>query len=306
MSNQRSKGIVGIFILITVLFLIFLIFAFYTVGTLKDSQGLSDTLNAKNAPIAVVEVEGVIMEAKKTIEKLIKAEEDKKVKAIIVRVNSPGGAVGPTQEIYEEIRRIDKEKPVYASFGTVAASGGYYIGAACRKIFSPAGALTGSIGVIMNFTNLEKLYEWAKIEPQTIKAGKYKDIGSPSRPMTKEERLLLTEMTEDVHEQFIMDIFKVREQKIVDGIEGLRKYAQGQIYSGQGAKERGLVDEIAGLWQAGRLIHQELDLKEEFGFKFIKLKKDSQIMEILGGLEETVQDLGYFIKADSVPLLLHK
>ena len=124
--------------------------------------------------------------------------------------------------------------------------------------------------------------------------------------MTKEERLLLTEMTEDVHEQFIMDIFKVREQKIVDGIEGLRKYAQGQIYSGQGAKERGLVDEIAGLWQAGRLIHQELDLKEEFGFKFIKLKKDSQIMEILGGLEETVQDLGYFIKADSVPLLLHK
>lgn len=306
MSNQRSKGIVGIFILITVLFLIFLIFAFYTVSTLKDSQGLSESLNAKNAPIAVVEVEGVIMESRKTVEKLIKAEKDDKIKAIIVRVNSPGGAVGPTQEIYEEIRRIDKEKPVYASFGTVAASGGYYIGAACRKIYSPAGALTGSIGVIMNFTNLEKLYEWAKIKPEVIKAGKYKDIGSPNRSMTKEERLLLTELIEDTHEQFIMDIFKVREQKLVEGIEGLRKYAQGQIFSGQGAKERGLVDEIAGLWQAGRLIHQELELKEEFGFKFIKLKKESQIMEILGGLEESVQDLGYFLKADSVPLLLHK
>ena len=109
MSNQRSKGIVGIFILITVLFLVFLIFAFYTVGTLKDSQGLSETLNAKNAPIAVVEVDGVIMDAKKTVDKLLKAEKDKKIKAIIVRVNSPGGAVGPTQEIYEEIRRIDKE-----------------------------------------------------------------------------------------------------------------------------------------------------------------------------------------------------
>tara|TARA_Y100000768_G_scaffold388778_1_gene387090 strand:- start:13863 stop:14783 length:921 start_codon:yes stop_codon:yes gene_type:complete len=305
-SNQRSKGIVGIFILITVLFLIFLIFAFYTVSTLKDSQGLSESLNAKNAPIAVIEVEGVIMESRKTVEKLIKAEKDDKIKAIIVRVNSPGGAVGPTQEIYEEIRRIDKEKPVYASFGTVAASGGYYIGAACRKIYSPAGALTGSIGVIMNFTNLEKLYEWAKIKPEVIKAGKYKDIGSPARSMTKEERLLLTELIEDTHEQFIMDIFKVREQKLVEGIEGLRKYAQGQIFSGQGAKERGLVDEIAGLWQAGRLIHQELELKEEFGFKFIKLKKESQLMEILGGLEESVQDLGYFLKADSVPLLLHK
>lgn len=273
---------------------------------MKDSQGLTESLNAKNAPIAVVEVEGVIMESRKTIEKLLKAEKDDKIKAIIMRVNSPGGAVGPTQEIYEEIRRIDKEKPVYASFGTVAASGGYYIGAACRKIYSPAGALTGSIGVIMNFTNLEKLYEWAKIKPETIKAGKYKDIGNPARSMTKEERLLLTELIEDTHEQFIMDIFKVREQKIVDGIEGLRKYAQGQIFSGQGAKERGLVDEIAGLWQAGRLIHQELDLKEEFSFKFIKLKKESQLMEILGGLEESVQDLGYFLKADSVPLLLHK
>lgn len=306
MSNQRSKGIVGIFILITVLFLIFLIFAFYTVSTLKNNQDLTDSFSKKNAPIAVVEIEGVIMDAKKTVKKLLIAEKDKKIKAIVVRVNSPGGAVGPTQEIYEEIRRIDKEKPVYASFGTVAASGGYYIGAACRKIFSPAGAMTGSIGVIMNFMNLEKLYQWAKIKPQVIKAGKYKDIGSQARQMTNEEKLLLKEMTENVHDQFIMDIFKVREQKIVDGIEGLRRYAQGQIFSGQGAKERGLVDEIAGLWEAGRRIHQELDLKQEFGFRFIKLKKDSQLMEILGGIEESVQDIGYFIKGQSVPLLMYK
>lgn len=306
MSNQRSKGIVGIFILITVLFLIFLIFAFYTVSTLKNSQSLGDSLSSKNAAIAVVEVEGTIMDAKKTIRKLLKAEEDKKIKAIIVRVNSPGGAVGPTQEIYEEIRRIDKDKPVYASFGTVAASGGYYIGAACRKIYSPAGAMTGSIGVIMNFMNLERLYEWAKVKPETIKSGKYKDIGNAARQMTREERLLLTEMTENVHDQFIMDIFKVREQKIVDGIEGLRRYAQGQIFSGQGAKERGLVDEIAGLWQAGRMIHEELDLKGEFGLKFIKLKKEPKLMEILGGIEESVEDIGYFIKGQSVPLLLHR
>lgn len=306
MANQRSKGIVGIFILITVLFLLFLIFAFYTVSTLKDTQSFGAGMSQRNAQIAVVEVEGVIMDAKKTIKKLMKAEKDKKIKAIILRVNSPGGAVGPTQEIYEEIRRIDKDKPVYASFGTVAASGGYYIGAACRKIFSPAGAMTGSIGVIMNFMNLEKLYEWAKVKPEIVKSGKYKDIGNAARKMTKEERLLLTEMTESVHDQFIMDIFKVREQKIVDGLEGLRKYAQGQIFSGQGAKERGLVDEIAGLWQAGRVIHDELGLKGEFALKFVKLKKESQIMEILGGIEESVSDIGYFLKASSVPLLIHQ
>lgn len=303
-SNNRSKGIVGIFVLITVLFIIFLIFAFHTVTTIKSGSSMGDSLNSENAPIAVVEVDGVIMDSRKTVQKLLKAEKDKSVKAIIVRVNSPGGAVGPTQEIYEEIRRIDKEIPVYASFGTVAASGGYYIGAACRKIFSNAGAMTGSIGVIMNFMDLSKVYDFAKVKPEVIKAGKYKDIGNTARAMTLEERHLLTEMTANVHEQFIMDIYKVREKKIVDGLEGLRRYAQGQIYSGSGAKERGLVDEIAGLWESGRRIHKELELKGEFDLKFIKIKKDFSLSEVLGGIEQSVQDLNFKIKNNNIPLFL--
>ncbi len=306
MSNQRSKGIVGIFILITLLFVIFLIFAFYTVSSLKNSDAVKDSLSGKKGPIAVVEVEGVIMDSQKTIKKLLKAEEDKSIKAIIVRVNSPGGAVGPTQEIYEEIRRIDKDKPVYASFGTVAASGGYYIGAACRKIYSNAGAMTGSIGVIMNFMDLSKVYEWAKVRPEIIKAGKYKDIGNSARQMTNEEKSLLNEMILNVHEQFITDIYKVREKKIVKGLEGLREYAQGQIFSGQGAKDRGLVDEIAGLWQAGRQIHEELKLKQKFGLKFIKLKKDFKFTDMIEGIEETAKDLNFAVRNHSVPLLLHR
>lgn len=308
MSNQRSKGIAGIFILITVLFVIFLIFAFYTIGTLKNSDSLVQSEAGKNGAIGVVEVNGVIMDSQATVKKLLKAEEDKKIKAIIVRVNSPGGAVGPTQEIYEEIRRIDKDvKPVYASFGTVAASGGYYIGAACRKIYANAGAMTGSIGVIMNFMNLSKLYEWAKVKAEVIKAGKYKDIGNMARDMTLEEQNLLTEMTENVHEQFIMDIYKVREQKIVGGLDGLRKYAQGQIFSGQGAKERGLVDEIAGLWQAGRHINKELGLKpEDFGLKFIELKKDFKISDVFSELQETVEDFKFNVRGYSLPLFLHQ
>lgn len=306
MSENRSRGIVGIFILIGVLFFIFLIFAFYTISNLKSSTQLDDGKDSKDKPIAVVEVAGTIMQAKPTIEKLLKAEKDKKIKAIIVRVNSPGGAVGPTQEIYEEIRRIDKDsKPVYASFGAVAASGGYYIGAACRKIFTNSGALTGSIGVIMNFMDLSKAYEWAKVRPDIIKAGKYKDIGSAARPMTDEERLLMNEMIENVHEQFIMDIYKVREKKLKGGLNGLREYAQGQIFSGQGAMERGLVDGIAGLWEAGRQVHKELNIEEKFGFKFIKLKKKLSFMEIVEGIEETVQDFRYGVMNNRIPLLIY-
>ena len=306
MANDRSKGIVGIFILITVLFLIFIIFAFYTVSNLKYTakMGEDGILSSENAPIAVVEVEGVIMDSTKAVKKLMMAEKDKNIKAIIVRVNSPGGAVGPTQEIYEEIRRIDAIKPVYASFGTVAASGGYYIGAAARKIYSPAGAMTGSIGVIMNFMNLSELYSWAKVSPDLIKAGKYKDIGSSARPMTTEERRLLMQMTENVHEQFIMDIFKVRESKIKGGIKGLREYAQGQIYSGQGALELGLVDEIGGLWQAGRAIHKELELKGKFNLKFIKIKKDFSISDFISGIEQSVEDFKYGVRNNVAPLLM--
>lgn len=304
MSEDRSKGIVGIFILITVLFVIFLIFAFYTVANLKSTSKISSALDSEAAPIAVVEVDGVIMDANKTIKKLLIAEKNKSIKAIILRVNSPGGAVGPTQEIYEEIRRIDKEKPVYASFGTVAASGGYYIGAATRRIYSPAGAMTGSIGVIMNFMNLSELYQWAKVKPQVIKAGKYKDIGSASRDMTDEEKMLLDEMTENVHQQFIDDIWRVREKVIVGGKEGLKRYAQGQIFSGQGAKERGLVDKIAGLYQAGRDIHKELKIKEKFGLKFIKLKRDITFGELIRGIEESVEDIKYNVRGSYIPMMI--
>lgn len=304
MSEDRSKGIVGIFILITVLFIVFLIFAFYTVASLKSTSKLSDALNSESAPIAVVEVDGVIMDSKKVIKKLLIAEKEEKFKAIIVRVNSPGGAVGPTQEIYEEIRRIDEKKPVYASFGTIAASGGYYIGAAARRIYAPAGCMTGSIGVIMNFMDLSEVYSWAKVKPQVVKAGKYKDIGNSARAMTDEERMLLTEMTANVHQQFMDDIFKVREKQIKGGMEGLKRYAQGQIFSGAGAKERGLVDKISGLYQAGRDIHKELKIKEKFALKYIKLKRDVTFGELIRGIEESVEDIKYSVRGSYVPMMI--
>ena len=285
MNDVKTKGIWSIILLVGCFFLFFMIFAVYTVSNMKgigaNIEGFSSGKN-KKAPIAVVEVEGVILESKSVVEKLHKAEEDKNAKAIIVRIDSPGGAVGPTQEIYQEIRRIDKVKPVYASFGTVAASGGYYIGAAARKIFSNPGTLTGSIGVIMQFVEMSRLYDFLKVKPTTIKSGIFKDIGNPSRPMTAEERSLLKTVTAKVHGQFRSDILKARKGKIKGD---LSKYAEGQIFSGEEAYNYGLVDELQGLWGAARKIHEELKIEEDFGVKFIKKSKKIELMELIENFE---------------------
>jgi len=288
LSRERSKGIVGIFILVTVLFFIFIIFAFYTVSQLKESTSMGKSLldSNKNSPIAVISIENEIKESKKVIEMLMSAEEESSIKAIILRIDSPGGAVAPTQEIYEEVRRIDKVKPIYASFGTVAASGGYYIGAACRKIWANAGTLTGSIGVIMQMADLSELFKWAKYRPETIKAGRYKDIGNPARPMTDEERMFLTDLLAGTHKKFMDDISKVRKERLKKDIQEL---AQGQIFHGSEAKELGLVDEVGSLWEAGRAIHKELKFKGKFGLRYLKPQKEKfSFSDFLEQTEDTI------------------
>jgi len=301
LSRERSKGIVGIFILVTVLFFIFIVFAFYTVSQLKETSSMgSDLLNKqKNAQIAVISIENEIMESRKVVEMLLAAEEEKTIKAIILRIDSPGGAVAPTQEIYEEVRRIDKKKPIYASFGTVAASGGYYIGAACRKIWANAGTLTGSIGVIMQMADLSELFKWAKYKPETIKAGRYKDIGSPNRPMNDEERAFLNSLLAGTHKQFMDDISAVRKDRLKKDITEL---AQGQIFHGYEAKELGLVDEVGSLWQAGRAIHEELKLTGEFSLKYLKpSKKKFSVSDFLQQTEDALSFIKGKVETRSAP-----
>lgn len=301
MSRERSKGIVGIFILVTVLFFIFIVFAFYTVSSLKDADGMGKNLmdKSKDSPIAVIAIENEIMESRKIVEMLIAAEEEKSIKVIILRIDSPGGAVAPTQEIYEEVRRIDKIKPIYASFGTVAASGGYYIGAACRKIWANAGTLTGSIGVIMQMADLSELFKWAKYKPEVIKAGRYKDIGSPNRPMTDEERMYLTDLLAGTHKQFMDDISVVRKDRLKKDITEL---AQGQIFHGSEAKELGLVDEVGSLWQAGRAIHKIHKLKGEFSLRYLKpTKKKFSVTDFLQETEDTISFIKSKVETKTAP-----
>lgn len=198
--------------------------------------------------VGVVEVEGVIVDSKKIIEQLDAFHENSSIKAIVLRVDSPGGGVGPSQEIYDEVKRIDADKPVVVSMGSVAASGGYYIAAPARVIFANPGTITGSIGVIMEFANFQELLDKIGLRSEVVKSGKHKDIGSPVRPMTEEDRALLQAMIDDVHSQFVDSVAAGRQLDV----RKVRSLADGRIFSGRQARELGLVDELGGLEAAIR------------------------------------------------------
>lgn len=194
--------------------------------------------------VGILEINGVILDSKKLLKKLESFEEDQDIKAIVVRLNSPGGAVAPSQEIYEAIKK--SKKPVISSMASVAASGAYYVACGTQKIFANAGTMTGSIGVIMSFANLERLYEWAKVKRFVIKTGKFKDVGSEFREMKAEERELLQSMIDDVLLQFKTAVSTGRNI----AIEEMADIADGRIFSGSQAKNLGLVDELGTLQDA--------------------------------------------------------
>lgn len=205
----------------------------------SDKKTFEDPFGEK---IGVVEVNGVIGESQDVVDQIKKYRKDSNVKAILVRIDSPGGAVAPSQEIYDEIRKTIAKKPVVASMATLAASGGFYIACAANKVVANPGTITGSIGVIFVVSNFEELMSKIGLKEVVIKSGKFKDIGSPTRPMTDEERDLLQSGIDDVYDQFV--------QAIVDG-RGLKreevlKIADGRIFSGRQAKDLGLVDQLGG------------------------------------------------------------
>ncbi len=194
--------------------------------------------------IALVEISGQIMDSRNIVRQLSKYRRDDEIKAIILRIDSPGGAVGPSQEIYDEVLRVRADnKKIYASMGSLAASGGYYIAVAADRIFANPGTLTGSIGVIMAFGNAEKLMEKIGLEPQVVKSGKYKDVGSPARKMTAAERVYLQRVVDDVHQQFVDAVAQGRNITTKEA----RKLADGRVFTGRQALELKMVDEMGGL-----------------------------------------------------------
>lgn len=239
------------------------------------------TLFQKDMPvgdkIALLRVEGPILDSKKTIEELKDYVKDRAIKAIVIRVDSPGGGVVPSQEIYEEIKKAISTKKVIISMGSLAASGGYYISSPASRIVANPGTTTGSIGVIMQMPNVKGFMDKLGIKSEVITSGKHKDIASPFRGIGKEERIILQSVMDDVHEQFISAVAEGRKMSV----EAVRKIADGSVFSGKQALKIGLVDELGNLEDAIKVAAKMSGIKGEPNI--VTKKERHPVLELLSG-----------------------
>lgn len=233
--------------------------------------------------VALLSIEDVILDSKVYLESITSIKKDKNIKAVVLRINSPGGAVGPSQEIYSEILKLREELPVVASLGAVAASGGYYIACSADKILTNPGTITGSIGVIAQFVNYKELLQWAKLDVEVLKSGEFKDSGSPLRDLTPAERAYLQSTIDNVHAQFKTAVSKTRGLKPQE----VDKIADGRIFTGEQAKDLKLVDEIGTMNDA---IKAAADLGGIEGEPNVTNypKKKTRLIDILSSMEANV------------------
>lgn len=240
-------------------FFLFLLFVF---TILYVSMGTGDTeFSGFGDKIAVIDVEGVIVSPKEIVDNLKRFADDGSVKAIVLHLNTPGGGAAASEEIYREVRRIrdEKKKRIVASVGTVGASGGYYIASATNKIYADQASIVGSIGVIAQWINYEELMKWAKLKDVTLKAGALKDVGSPTREMTPEERAYMQGLIDNMHGQFIHAVAEGRGMKDDD----VRKIADGRVWTGEQALFLKLIDQIADFHAAVKDTARAVGIKGE-------------------------------------------
>jgi protease-4 len=237
--------------------------------------------------VALVRVTGIILDSTDVIEELKEHSKNGSVKAIVLRVDSPGGGVAPSQEIYEEILKIKEKKKVVVSMGSVAASGGYYISAPADRIVANAGTLTGSIGVIMEIPNVSDLMEKIGVKTQVVKSGRHKDMASIFKSLSPEEKEILQTVLDDVHDQFIEAVSEARGMEY----EAVRKLSDGRIFTGRMAKELGLVDELGNLEYAIMLAGKLAGIKgepnvvyKEEEFSFIDILRGDISKNLMGNV----------------------
>jgi protease IV len=228
-----------------VMFAIFFLITFLITVLLTGEEGITDG----RARIGVIPIEGVISSelSERTVRQLTKYRDDASIKAIILRIDSPGGGVASSQEIYEEVRRVRSGgKLVVASLGSVAASGGYYVACVADRIFANAGTVTGSIGVIVQLANAEELLRKVGVASTVITSGPFKDSGNPTRTLRPEERQVFQALVDDVYQQFVEAVAQGRNLPL----DEVRQAADGRIYTGRQAKDLRLVDELGSLQDA--------------------------------------------------------
>ncbi len=255
--TAASKWVLGILGILVALSLLVIGFSFLLyLGSSRDDGYVS----AFGEKIAVIELKGVITSSEDVVKQFKKYRDNRSIKAIVFRVDSPGGAVVPSQEIYEEVRKTrEARKPVIVSMGSLAASGGYYVSCGATKIVANRGTLTGSIGVISQFIQLDQLLNKIGISSSTVKSGKFKDSGSPLRKFSEEDKKYWEELIQDTYKQFLTVV--ERERQIPH--EKLLAIADGRVYSGEQAHELGLVDTLGTYEDAIRIASDLVGIRGE-------------------------------------------
>jgi protease-4 len=228
--------------------------------------------------VAVVELRGVIQDASETVETLDRLRRQDGTVAVVLRVDSPGGAVAPSQEIYDEVWRVREQKPVIASLGSVAASGGYYVASAANRIVANPGTITGSIGAIMAVPYYAPLADKVGFSEEKVKSGRFKDTGDPLRRLNPDERALLQGMVDDVLGQFVDAVARGRKMPPAR----VRTLADGRIYSGSQALAVGLVDQLGGLEDATRVAWQDAGQTGEPRVQRLRARRLPWLLQLLG------------------------
>lgn len=264
------RGVV--FAIVAVIFLFFTFIAGVGCGLLISGD---DALSSGDK-VAVLRVEDVILDDQTYLDSITAIKNDSQIKALVLRIESPGGAVGPSQELYSELKQLREDMPVVASIGNVGASGGYYIACAAEKIYANPGSITGSIGVVAQFVSYEKLLQWAMVDVEVIKSGEFKDIGSPFREMTDTDREYIQALIDNVHTQFKE---AVGESRGLDEAQ-VNRIAEGKIYTGAQARELGLVDELGTINDAVDYVSESAGITGKPNLVYYP-KKKSQLMELL-------------------------
>jgi protease-4 len=284
MANSRGKKI---FLIITIIITVFVI-TFYLIGSFSPVGA---------GKIGVIEIEGAITDMKEAMEDVVNFKEDDSIKGVILRINSPGGAVGPTQEIYSEIKKLKQSKKVYVSMGSVCASGGYYLAVTGEKVYASPSTITGSIGVIMQQTVVEDLMKKIGVEANAIKSGPLKDTGTPFRKMRDDERKYLQGVIDSIYEQFVNDVAEGRQMPV----DRVKQLADGRIYTGLQAKQMGLIDDIGTFYDVVDEMQKVLGIQGKpslvYGkrpFSFLRWLISSAVQDII--FKTTSQPLQFLYK----------
>lgn len=243
-------------------------------------------LSLSSHKVAIIPIEGEIFDSRETLDALARYAENNSVKAIVIRINSPGGAIAPSQEIYAGIRKTRREsgKPIVASMDSVAASGGYYIAAGCDSIVANPGTITGSIGVVLQWFDMEELVRWAKMKPETITSGPLKAAGSPYKEMSEEERAYFQRIVLQLHSQFVRAVAEGRKEKLSEA--EVAKVADGRVFTGEEAMNLKLVDQLGSIDDAVATAAKLAGIKGDPA-KIWPKRREPTLIDLLGDGEAT-------------------